>query len=85
MQKAKGVAVMHCKTHQFGNSSVNMGSQLADKIPKQVAEKGIIVLIPGKKLDALEQKLNYSHHDRQLATLLDAMENPLCLFILLYT
>lgn len=47
---------MHCKTHQFGNSSVNMGSQLADKIPKEVAETGIIVLIPGKKLDVLEQK-----------------------------
>lgn len=75
---------LRCKTSQFGNSSVNKGNQLADKTAKENAGKGIVVLKLKKKLDVLEQKPNYSYQNRQLATLLEAMENSLCLFALLY-
>lgn len=75
VQKPKEFAVMHCKTHLFGNSSSNSGNQLADKTAKEVTEKGIIVLEPRKRLDVLEQKLNYCHQDRQLATVLEAKKN----------
>jgi len=49
-QKPKEVAVMHCKTHQFGRTAVNIGNQLADKTTKKTAEQGILALVPVKQI-----------------------------------
>jgi len=38
IQKPKEVAVMHCKAHQFGQTAVNIGNRLADKMAKEAAE-----------------------------------------------
>lgn len=64
---------MSLSSPSVGGSPVNTGNQLADRTAREVTEKGILALIPSKKLNVWEQKPN---QDRQLAPLLEAMENP---------
>lgn len=42
------VALMHCKAHQFGNTSTDVGNRLADKATKEVAEKSILIVAAPK-------------------------------------
>lgn len=37
-----------CKAHEFGDSPVNTGNQLADETAREVTDKGILALIPSR-------------------------------------
>ena len=66
---------MHCKAHQFGQTAVNMGNQLADKTAKEAAEQGILALVPVKQIKVPNLKPKYSKLDEQLAEQLKASQN----------
>lgn len=75
IQKPKEVAIMHCKAHKFGQTTVNVGNRLADKTAKEAAEQSILVLVPVKQVKLLILEPNYNEADQQLASLLKATTN----------
>ncbi|GAB0209500.1 protein NYNRIN-like [Grus japonensis] len=74
VQKPKEVALMHCKAHQFGQTAVNVGNQLADEAAKEAAEQGILALVPVKQMKIPNLKARYSKLDEQLAEHLKASQ-----------
>ena len=75
VQEPEKVAIMHCQAHQFGQSTVNMGNRLADYTAKEVAQQGILALIPDRRIQLPGTKPFYSEVDRKLALHLKATEN----------
>ncbi|PKU29100.1 protein nynrin-like [Limosa lapponica baueri] len=67
--------VINCKAHQFGQAAVNVGTRLADKSVKELAEQRILALVPTKQIELPVSEPNYSKADRYLALYLKATEN----------
>lgn len=44
------VAIMHCRGHQKGKTTPELGNCFADKAARKIAEKGILTVIPQKDL-----------------------------------
>ncbi|KAJ7426287.1 hypothetical protein WISP_17383 [Willisornis vidua] len=70
--KPTEVAIMHCKAHQKGKTTPELGNHFADRTAKGVAEKGILAVIPQKEVDLSGFTLNYSREDHQLIESLKA-------------
>ncbi|KAK4806435.1 hypothetical protein QYF61_013928, partial [Mycteria americana] len=68
-------SVMHCKSHKFGQTVVNVGNSLADKTATEAAEQSILALVPVKQVKLPTPKPNYGKLDRLLAEQLRAVEN----------
>jgi len=75
VQKPKEVAVMYCRAHQFGQTTVNIGNRLAEKRAKEAAEQGILALAPVKQIKMPNLKPKYSKLDQQLAEQFKASQN----------
>jgi len=73
--KCKEEILMHCKTHQFGQTAVNVGNLLANKTAKAVAEQSILVLASVKQVKLPILKPNYRETGQELASLLKAATN----------
>ncbi|NXT80705.1 POL2 protein, partial [Zapornia atra] len=76
VQLPREVAIMHCKTHQFGCISFSRGNRLADKTAKEVAEKSIPVVALCRQGNLPEGAPKYQSQDNQLAETLKAHQNP---------
>lgn len=62
-QLPREVSVLHCRAHQCGESQILVGNRLADKSAREVAQQGILALIPKKAVSLPEVSPGYSQAD----------------------
>lgn len=62
---------MHCKAHQFGDTPVNTGNCLADKVAKEAAGGNTLLALPEKYQHLDKEAADYQAEEEKLAKLLD--------------
>lgn len=73
-QLPREVSVLHCRAHQCGESHIPVGNRFADKPAQEVAQQGILTLIPKKAVSLPKVSPGYSQADSKLATYLKAQK-----------
>lgn len=63
---------MHCRGHQKGKTTPELGNCFADKAARRIAEKGILAVIPQKEIDVLGYTPKYDQADHKLIKFLRA-------------
>lgn len=66
------MAVLHCKAHQCGNTQIHAQNRLAGKTAQEVAQQGILALIPEKTISLPEISPGYIKAHLKLTTSLKA-------------
>ena len=77
VQKPAQVAIMHCKTHQVGNTKEIGGNNLADRAARKAAKEIALqmALIATKTVTLPREKPKYSEEDDKSGQLLNAKKN----------
>ncbi|TRZ09730.1 hypothetical protein HGM15179_017376 [Zosterops borbonicus] len=73
--KPSEVAIMHFRGYQKGKAPPELGNCFADETAKEVAEKGILVVVPQKEIDLSEFTPIYKQRDNKLIKFIKAEMN----------